>query len=237
MGEFSKIEWTDHTFNPWVGCTKVSPACDHCYAEGWAKRTGYPELWRGERRRTSASNWAKPVKWDRDAKAAGKRLKVFSASLADWLDNQVPEEWRSDLARLIAATPNLDWLLLTKRPQNYAKLAPWGMGTLPENVWLGITAEDQAHFDQRWRHIRDVPAKVRFVSYEPALGPLSLPRTNNPDWIICGGESGAGARMMDPLWARAMRDECDVEGVPFFMKQMTGKVQIPDDLLVRQMPA
>lgn len=237
MGENSKIEWCDHTFNPWVGCTKISPACDHCYAEGWAKRTGNADLWQGERRRTSEANWRKPLQWDRQAAKEGRRYRVFCASLADWLDNQVPEEWRSDLAKLIGSTPNLDWLLLTKRPQNYAKLAPWGMGTLPETVWLGITAEDQAHFDQRWRFIRDVPAKVRFVSYEPALGPLSMPRTQNPDWLICGGESGGGARMMDPAWARSIRDECASEGIAFFMKQMTSKGLIPDDLLVRQVPA
>lgn len=236
MGAESKIEWTDHTFNPWVGCTKVSPACDHCYAEGWAKRTGHPELWQGQRRRTSPANWREPLKWERRAYMEGRRARVFCASLADWLDNQVPDEWRRDLAGLIGMTPHLDWLLLTKRPQNYAKLAPWGMGTLPETVWLGITAEDQSHFDQRWRFIRNVPARVRFVSYEPALGPLSIPHTNNPDFIICGGESGPGRRLMDLAWARSLRDQCAGAGVAFFMKQIDKKTPIPDDLMVREFP-
>jgi protein gp37 len=236
VAENSKIEWTDHTFNPWLGCTKISPACDHCYAESWAKRTGQAGLWAGERRRTSAANWHMPVKWDRFARRDGVRRRVFCASLADWLDNRVPEAWRADLAALIADTPNLDWLLLTKRPENLARLAPWRENDVPANVWLGITAEDQAHFDRRWRRLRDWRACVRFVSYEPALGPLSMPHTDKPDWVICGGESGASARVMDPAWARALRDECAAEGIAFFMKQMTGKTPIPDDLMVRQDP-
>lgn len=122
VGANSRIEWTDHTFNAVVGCTKVSAACDHCYAEGWAKRTGHPELWNGERRRTSASNWKLPLKWNREATARGQRARVFCCSLADVFDNQWEPQWRADLFRLIYATPNLDWLLLTKRPQNIRKL-------------------------------------------------------------------------------------------------------------------
>jgi protein gp37 len=104
------------------------------------------------------------------------------------------------------------------------------------NVWLGTTCEDQQHFDRRWPILRDVPAVVHFISYEPALGPLEI-GVARPSWIICGGESGGGARYMEPAWARALRDECAAAGVAFFMKQMTRKRPIPDDLLVRQFPA
>jgi protein gp37 len=237
MAENSKIEWTDHTFNPAVGCTKVSPACDFCYAENWAKRTGQPELWNGERRRTSAANWRKPLKWDDQARAEGIRRRVFCASLADVFDNQWEEEWRDDLWRLIDLTPNLDWLLLTKRPQNIAKMLPehWEDDGL-HNVWLGTTAENQDYFDARWKHLSAIPARVHFISYEPALGPLTLP-DNPPDWNICGGESGGHARMMNPEWAYYLRAQCRTAGVPFFMKQMTKKAPIPDGLMVRQFPS
>jgi protein gp37 len=124
MGSNSKIEWTDHTFNAWLGCDKVSPACDHCYAEAWANRTGQSELWQGARRRTTAANWSEPLKWNREAAAAGRRARVFCCSLADVFDNKVPNDWRADLWALIAETPALDWLLLTKRIGNVAKMLP-----------------------------------------------------------------------------------------------------------------
>lgn len=238
MGDTTKIEWCDATFNPWVGCQKVSPGCDHCYAEGWAKRSGMVQ-WgpHADRRRTSEANWRKPLKWAKDARGTGKRPRVFCASLADWLDNRVPAEWRMDLWRLINRTPELDWLLLTKRPENYSKLAPWDDDKPPANVWLGITAEDQAHYDRRWPILNDIPARVRFISYEPAIGPLVPSMAFIPDWIICGGESGHHARHMDPRWARMTRDYCSGFGIAFFMKQMTGKAPIPEDLMVRQFPA
>lgn len=228
MGENSKIEWTDNTFNAWVGCQKVSPACDHCYAEGWAKRTGQGDLWQGERRRTSASNWKQPIKWNRQAEDAKRRARVFCSSLADVFDNQVPKEWRDDLWTLIADTPYLDWLLLTKRPQNIAKMLPdpatgvkpWGDGW--PNVWLGTTAEDESEYVRRWNALARIPAGVRFISYEPVLGPIASLRLGElpvPDWLICGGESGRGARPMHPDWARSIRDQCAAAGVPFFFKQ------------------
>jgi len=156
-------------------------------------------------------------------------------AIADWLDNRVSQQWRIDLAGLIADTPRLDWLLLTKRIENYGDLAPWF--DAPDNVWLGVTAEDQYHFERRWDVLQSIPARVRFISYEPALGPLSLcDRSVTPDWIICGGESGPGARPMDPQWASDLRNECAGRGIAFFMKQMTGKAPIPADLMVRQFP-
>ncbi len=240
MGENSKIEWTTHTFNPWIGCQKVSPGCDHCYAEALMdKRLGRVQ-WgpHGDRIRTSPSNWTKPRQWAKEAAQADARPRVFCASLADWLDNRVPIAWRDDLATLIDATPELDWLLLTKRPENLNRFLPWRAPRHPpRNVWLGITAEDQEHFDERYPILADMPATVHFISYEPALGPLSIRDAYPvPGWIICGGESGARARYMEPKWAGALLDECATAQVPFFMKQMTGKRPIPETLLVRQFP-
>jgi protein gp37 len=242
MVENSKIEWTTHTFNPWIGCQKVSPGCDHCYAEAmmdhhWGKVEWGPH---GERKRTSAANWRKPLTWAKAARLAGERPRVFCASLADVFDNQVPEAWRRELFDLIGETPELDWLLLTKRPENVAKMLPRGWDGWP-NVWLGTTAEDRAHYDRRWARLREIPARVRFISYEPAIGPLNRPHDwdlsgPKPDWIICGGESGHGARMMDAKWARDVRDACKRSGIAFFMKQMTAKAPIPADLMVRQFP-
>ena len=119
MGDNTKIEWAHHTFNPWVGCTKVSPACDNCYAEGWAKRSGMVQ-WgpHAERRRTSEGNWRQPLKWNAEAERLGVRYRVFCSSLADVFDNAVPVQWRIELMKLICETRHLDWLLLTKRPQN-----------------------------------------------------------------------------------------------------------------------
>lgn len=240
MAENSKIEWTDHTFNPWIGCQKVSPGCDHCYAEGLSKRYGWVE-WgpHGERKRTSAANWRKPILWDKEAKRAGRRPRVFCASLADVFDNQAPEHWRIDLFELIGNTENLDWLLLTKRPENIAKMLPtnWKVQDW-ENVWLGTTCEDQAAYDRRWPILRQIPAAVHFISYEPAIGPLriGIDSYSEPDWIICGGESGAGARYMEPQWAADLKADCDRLNIAFFMKQMTGKKPIPDHLMLRQFP-
>jgi protein gp37 len=175
MGASSKIEWTDHTFNPWIGCTKVSPGCDHCYAEAQNAFRGWTEWGPHPRRRTSPANWKRPLRWEANAKSFlrshGRRQRVFCASLADWLDNKVPRAWRNDLLDLIDATPGLDWLLLTKRSQNAAKLVPadW-FGRA--NVWLGTTAEDAIRYQQRWPLLAKIPAAVRFVSYEPAIGPL-----------------------------------------------------------------
>jgi len=246
MADVTKIEWTDSTFNPWIGCQHVSPGCDHCYAETqntFRKWTAGGSWGPGaERRRTSPATWNNPRRLNANAAAFvreySRRRRLFCASLGDVFDNQVPEAWRADLFRLIRETPELDWQLLTKRPQNISKMLPPDWGTGYANVWLGVTCEDQGHYEQRWPILARIPTVVRFVSYEPALGPL-IPTPSNglfPDWIICGGESGPGARMMDPAWARALRDLCRARGIPFFMKQMTGKKPIPADLLVREFP-
>ena len=237
MAENSKIEWTTRTFNPWIGCQKVLPGCDYCYAEALMDKRYHKVEWgpHGARKRTSEANWKLPRRWAKQAN--GTRPRVFCASLADVFDNQVPSQWRSDLFDLIAATPELDWLLLTKRPENLRRMFPTGEWS---NIWLGTTCEDQPHYLKRYPLIADARVAVRFISYEPAIGPLAInlavPAVRAPDWIICGGESGAGARMMEPWWARNLRDNCEKFGIAFFMKQMAGKTPIPDDLMVRQFP-
>ncbi|MDB5542180.1 MAG: hypothetical protein JWQ89_3907 [Devosia sp.] len=226
MAEFSKIEWTDHTFNPWTGCTNVSPGCDHCYAEAWSKRSGHVKWGNNPRKRTTEAYWKGPLIWqsraDQFAAQHGRRQRVFCASLADVFDNQADKAWRADLWDLIRQCRGLDWLLLTKRPQNIRKMLPadWGPDGYP-NVWLGFTGEDQERYDQRWHHLAAVPAAVRFVSYEPAIGPLRLDPAApvQPDWIISGGESGPGARFMDPQWARDIVADCYSLGVAPFFKQ------------------
>lgn len=226
MADQTRIEWCDSTFNPVVGCTKISAACDGCYAEAWAKRAGRSELWNGERARTSASNWRGPVKWNAASpefvREHGRRQRVFCASLADVFDNQWDPRWRADLWTLIRATPHLDWLLLTKRPQNIRKMLPpdWCDGY--PNVWLGVTAEDQDAYDSRYRKVLQfIPAVVRFISYEPALGPLNVvhPGDVHPDQVIAGGESGGDARAADPRWFRDVRDQCAPVGIAFLFKQ------------------
>ena len=185
MAENTAIEWADHTFNPWTGCTKVSPACDHCYAESWAKRSGTVRWGAGEsRRRTTEANWRLPLKWNAQAQREGRRFRVFCASLADVFDNEVPVQWRVDLFRLIASTPHLDWLLLTKRIGNalpmmreVAQQCGGGEQPMP-NVWLGATVVTQAEADRDVPKLLSVPARVRFLSIEPMLGPITLPGFN-----------------------------------------------------------
>jgi protein gp37 len=175
VGENTKIEWCDHTFSPWVGCTKVSPACDHCYAEGWAKRSGMVEWGPGKsRRRTSAANWKDPLKWNRQAAETGVRPRVFCASLADVFDNEVPDQWRRDLWALIRSTPNLDWLIVTKRIGNATRMLPadWGEGW--PHVWLLITVCNQPEADRDIPKLLRTPAQVRGLSLEPLLGSADI---------------------------------------------------------------
>ena len=244
MSENSKIEWTDHTFNPWEGCQKVGPGCDHCYAGTRnARFSGGTAINWGPgapRRRTSTANWRKPLQWNRDGAfhaQHGRRQRVFCASLADVFDNAVDLLWRRDLFRLIADTPNLDWLLLTKRIGNVpTMLRHIGVEQLPENVWLGATIVNQEEADRDVPKLLAVPARVRFLSMEPLLGPVDLTSIpwgghrvsvlqgwNSPahglHWVIVGGESGSGARPMHPDWARSLRDQCAAADVPFLFKQ------------------
>jgi protein gp37 len=228
MARLTGIAWTDSTFNPWLGCTRVSPACDRCYAAALSKRGGRRDqagrdLWdpKAQRVRTSAAYWQQPHRWNRDALAAGRRHRVFCASMADIFDNRVPLPWRMELWGLIRATPALDWLLLTKRPQNIAGMLPDGWGEGWPNVWLGTTVENQTEADRRIPHLAAIPAAVLFLSCEPLLGPLDLaPWRAALDWLIVGGESGGGARAMQPAWARSLRDQAHGMGASYFFKQV-----------------
>jgi len=284
MADRSNIEWTDSTFNPWMGCTKVSPACDHCYAENLMDNRMHTVQWgKGQpRKRTTAKNWKLPVQWnaapfykcitcgwrgDQPDTQGGSltdglhscpdcnsmnitraRRRVFCASLADVFDNEVDPQWRVDLFKLIEATPNLDWLLLTKRIGNVYRM----VANLPKNVWLGATICNQQEADRDIPKLIAINATVRFLSIEPLLGKVELsaglfpcPNAANTimdpttgahecckecdytgitgefgiDWIIVGGESGPKARPMHPEWVRSLRDQCLFLGVPFLFKQ------------------
>jgi protein gp37 len=235
------IAWAYYAFAPWIGCTQLSEACDFCYAIAWAHRFHYVD-WNGPPRRTSASYWRKPLAWDRQAALAGERRRVFCSELSDVFDNQVPTEWRDDLWRLIDQCRNLDWMLLTKRPQNIPKMLPDGWPW--PHVWLGVTAETQEWWDRRIRLLSSIPAPVHFVSVEPMLEPVDIGATSGIDWVICGAEHAkAGkARPMELAWARSLRDQCRSADVAFFMKQICNAghpVAIdrwPEDLRVRQFP-
>jgi protein gp37 len=217
----SKIEWTHHTFNPWWGCQRVSPGCENCYAEAFAKRTGNA-VWgpSADRRFFGDKHWAEPIKWNGQAKKAGERQRVFCASMADvFEDRRDLDEQRDRLWRLIAVTTQLDWLLLTKRPQDLARFLPWS-DTAWANVWLGTTVEDRPRMAERLSHLRARPAAVHFLSIEPLLEDLGQINLNGIDWVIVGGESGPKSRPFDLGWARSIQEQCRAAGVAFFMKQM-----------------
>jgi protein gp37 len=228
MGKNSSIEWTDHTFNPWWGCTKISPGCENCYAEAWAKRVG-EQVWglKQNRRFFTDKHWSEPEKWNADAELEQRRKRVFCASMADVFELRSElDPWREKLWKLIVATSWLDWLLLTKRPENIKDRVPW-TNEWPNNVWLGTTVEDQRRADERLPILLSFPAKRRFLSCEPLLGLVDLsawtrrrpPGLHEIDWVIAGGESGANARAMLPGWARKLRDECQESRIPFHFKQ------------------
>jgi len=252
MGERTAIEWCDSTFNPWVGCTKVSPACDNCYAERLMETRMHKVQWGSGnlRKRTSPANWRRPLLWEHEHEAFelmhGRRRRVFCASLADVFDNDVPEQWRADLFSLICQTQHLDWLLLTKRIGNAMamldRIAYLGttdtvgeLMPLP-NVWLGATVINQEEADRDIPKLLAVPARVRFLSIEPMLGPMDLVPYihcdvgNALDWVIAGGESGPKARPLHPNWVRSLRDQCASAGVPFHLKQhgewLRGEVEV-----------
>lgn len=222
MGANSKIEWTIHTFNPWWGCTKVSEACKNCYAEAWAKRVGQ-DVWgpKPQRRVMSDNHWKQPIKWNRDAEGLPERPRVFCASMADvFEDREELINHRERLFDLIELTPNLDWLLLTKRPQNVKGLSRW-QDDWPENVWLGTTVELQKRAEELLPVLAEIPAKVRFISAEPLLGPLEIDQWlgTTIDWVITGGESGPNARPASPEWFKSLLSQCMANQTAFHFKQ------------------
>ena len=220
MGVNTGISWADHTFNPWLGCQRVSAACGNCYAAAWADRF-FPDRQLGEpgseRQRTAPSTWSEPRAWNR--KAPGT---VFCASLADVFDNKAPDGWRQELWALVRSTPNLLWLLLSKRPQNMKKMLPpdW---PLP-NAWLGVTAEDRTEARRRVPILAALPAAGRFVPVEPMLPPVDLSGwLGRLDFVIAGCESDGtrpGARETRLEWVRDLRDQCAEFGAMFHLKQL-----------------
>lgn len=231
MVENTKIEWATHTLNWWTGCEAVSPACAHCYAETWAKRAGRDFA---ERRLTSNNIHRLPLKWEREAIETGERPYVFVNSLSDFFDNKVPQAWRDSFFAIAKQTRHVTYMLLTKRVGNVKKMLPddWAGGAAYPNVWIGSTVVNQEEANRDWPKLARTPAARHFLSMEPLLGPVDLydacdaarmPGLDGdllvPDWIICGGESGSGARPMSPLWVRKIQQFCEEFDVPFFFKQ------------------
>jgi protein gp37 len=255
MGQETGISWCHSTFNPWHGCTKISPGCDNCYAETLDKRFGEPHWGKGVPRKVmSDAYWKEPLKWNRLAAASGKPWRVFCASMADVMDDEAPAGQRERLWELIDNTPNLTWLLLTKRPTRYTSYLPPD-GFKHGNVWLGTSAENHRFYEVRWSVLRIVSQEfdlVSFVSYEPALGPLRVlefarehdsdGHSTSPDWLICGGESGSGRRPMEQSWAEDVASDCEIVGTKFWMKQLSAQTPakgadlIPAHLLIHEFP-
>jgi protein gp37 len=225
MGAVTKIEWCHHTFNPWWGCTQVSPLCDHCYAmmldARWFRRMHWGPG--AARRYFDDEYWAQPVKWDYRAGVEGCRRRVFCASMADVFDNNGDPTERDRLWGLVSRTPNLDWLLLTKRVGNIQKMLPadWHDGYF--NVWL-IVSVDQAALERDVPKLLAIPAVVHGVSIEPQLAPVCLGRfAPRLQWVINGGESGTGSRPFHLEWARSLAVECRSAGTPIFVQRLGSK--------------
>lgn len=265
MSESTNIEWADSTWSPWRGCTKVSEGCANCYAETLAKSN--PAVlggWGKGAPRVLNKDWNKPRRWNKayeikNVDCIVQRPRIFP-SLCDWLDDEVPIEWLANFLELIHDTPNLDWLLLTKRPENWKqRLAevlahhclkytedrtPWPAwnfvdgwinGSPPSNVWFGVSVENQRRADERVPMLLDIPAKLRWLSLEPLLGPVHLPAMpttetggfirpldgqSRIDWLVVGGESGPGARICNTRWIYDIVRDASLYNVPVFVKQI-----------------
>lgn len=214
MGEKTIISWTQHTFNPWRGCTKVSPGCAHCYAERQSTRMGFDFS-----KVTRTKTWSDPLKWQRAAEKAGVIETVFTCSWSDWFHRDA-DRWRPEAWEIIRRCPNLHFQILTKRAERMHRHLPpdWGLGYL--NVWLGVSIESRKYL---WRldYLRKVRARIRFVSAEPLLEDLDLQpeRLRGIHQLIVGGESGPGYRAMDHEWARKLLRACRRQRVAYFFKQ------------------
>lgn len=219
MAKETNIAWADSTWSPFIGCSKVSPACDNCYAEGWAKRAGRDF---SKVVRASTETFHSPLRWNKPAR-------IFVCSLSDFFHPDILRIDRQDAIHVMRHAPQHTYLLLTKRPENVKQMlhgTAWG-GGLPNNVWLGVTVENQEQADKRIPILLAAQASTRFISCEPLLGPVELmgktcmdvPLIGGINWIIAGGESGAKARPMHPDWARSLRDQSCAAGVPFMFKQ------------------
>jgi protein gp37 len=215
MAQLSQIEWTDTTWNPVTGCTKVSPGCKFCYAERMARRLHAmgQHRYRNRFRTTLQLDLVEaPLSW------STPRI-VFVNSMSDLFHADVPSHFIEAVFDTIKRADQHVFQVLTKRSERVREMArdlPW-----PENLWMGVSVESQDYL-YRVRDLQHVPAKTRFLSVEPLLGPLRRLPLSRIGWVIVGGESGPGARTMDPNWARAIRDRCKDRGVPFFFKQWGG---------------
>ena len=237
MSEQTNIAWCDATVNFWAGCTKVSPACDHCYAEKMAGRLWGVKWGANEQRRHFDGAADTLGRLDRKARRADRTLKVFINSLSDTFDTRVSIDQRADAFEAMAEFKNLTFLILTKRIGNVGRFLDWNQEAADMfasgRAWLGITVCNQAEADRDIPKLLAVPAARRFLSIEPMLGPIDVQAAISRmpwqigggdaglHWVICGSESGPGARrdpdMLD--WVRALRDQCAAAGVPFFWKQ------------------
>jgi protein gp37 len=217
MSDGSAIEWTDATWNPVTGCSKVSPGCKHCYAERFAERfrgvAGHP-FEQGFDLRIWNERLDIPLRWKRPRR-------IFVNSMSDLFHPKVPEDFIQDCFNTMVKAEWHQFQILTKRPERAVMLAeslPW-----PENVWLGTSIETEDYIG-RIKSLAATPAQVRFLSCEPLLGPLDL-KLDNIHWVIVGGESGPGARPIKPEWVQSIRDQCSAKGVAFFFKQWGGVVK------------
>ena len=224
MGKSTEIAWTDHTWNPWQGCTPVSTGCDHCYMARSKRRFGH-DPWTVTR--SAQRTFAAPLRW-RDGR-------VFVCSWSDFFHERVRSSWREEAWSVIRQTPRLTYQILTKRPERILDCLPGDWGDGWPHVWIGVTAEDQARLDERWPILERSPAVVRFISLEPLLGQVTLRdvggRPLRPDWVIVGGESGPGFRPIHPDWVTAIRDECVPRSIPFFFKQWSATRPAADCML------
>jgi protein gp37 len=255
MGERTGITWCHHTQNYWWGCTHAGPGCDSCYAEELAHRWGRAAWGPGVPRvRTGQHNRNEVLRWNRKAEAAGERRRVFVNSMSDIFDHEVPQEWREEIWQHVAQCGSLDFLLLTKRIGNAAKMLPerWVERGCPPNVWLGMTCVDTGELVRDVKKLLAIPASVHWISHEPGLGPLVLPAWLYAEgrgeydyqpinWIVTGGESGAKARPYDLEGLRDLVTQCRTAAVPIFVKQDSGRSpgrqgRIPDDLWVKEFP-
>jgi protein gp37 len=259
MAEETKIAWCDSTFSPWIGCTKIGPGCDNCYAAAGDHRFTGGAHWGASapRRVTSEAYWRKPLQWDKKANVAGVPWRVFCASQADVFDNEADTAVRASLFELIKLTPNLTWLLLTKRVGNVKAMLPpdWGIGY--PNVWLGITVVTQEEAERDIRKLEHIPARVRWLSIEPQLERIFMGALmQHINWVVCGGESAqfGKCRKFDVDWARELMYDTHSWEQPFFMKQLgsravdrgqsiayTGKgddpAEWPEEIRIREFPA
>lgn len=220
MSDKSKIEWTDATWNPVRGCTKISPGCAHCYAEVFAERfrgvPGHPYE-QGFDLRLVPEKLSEPLKWR-------KTRMVFVNSMSDLFHRDVPDDYIVAVASVMASAKWHTFQVLTKRSERLRDLLKTKLSFASEqqHIWWGVSVENRKHGIPRLKHLRQSPAAMKFLSVEPLLEHLGRISLRGINWVIVGGESGAGARPMKEVWVRSIRNQCEDLGVPFFFKQWGG---------------